>query len=269
MSQLEMGAGNSKLKMGIAGGLVAVFGVVAYSVMHSSSDAPASKASAAQTAAAPAPAAPASPQATETAGGTAPAEVASAAQAPAEPAAASANAAPAETPAPQPATIAASKQPVELAMAETSAAPSAATRNDASPMSMDDLTANDSPADEAPAAAAPKAVRIRHNKPVAPPRPPASALREWWKTDSSTPYAVDFIGQAEGSNALVVLFANPVDPSKAGEHVRVLAPDGKPVALNWQRGNSPRVLVHNDLPAGRYTVVLDAGSKLSGPVFIQ
>lgn len=263
MSQLEMGAGNSKLKLGIAGGLVVVFGIAAYSFMGSSSEESASKpakpVASAQEQAAPAPAAP------DMTAAAAPVETQ---PAPAAPAGEASGASAAVEPAPTPA---AAQHPVELAMADTNSTPAAATSSDASPMSMDDLTAEESgAAEEAPAAPVRKARSVAHNKPVAPPRPPASAvLREWWKSDSREPFAVDFVGQAAGSTALVILFAKPVDPAAAGRHVQVLGADGKPVELSWQRGNSPRVLVHNELKPGRYTVVLDGGSKLSGPVFIQ
>lgn len=246
MSQLEMGAGSSKLKLGIAGAVLTVFGAAAYALTSSSATLPAKPAAAAMTI----PQTPASEAAQPT---------------PPEPAAA-------PTPMPSAAAAPAADSTSEAAAAAEAVAPSSASA--ANPQPLDETALNAPPAKDSAAAQTPapaaKPRRVAHNQPVVPERPPAHAvLREWWKSDTNSPYAVNFVGQAAGSNALVVLFANPVSAAQASQRISVLDASGKAVATNWENGNNPRVLVQNQLSPGRYTVVVDSGSRVSGPVYIQ
>lgn len=255
MSQLEMGAGNAKLKLSIAAALLGIFGVAAYSFMGSSADADAHQGTALAAkpsslpAASPAPGTSQSPAVAE-------APAAQNTEAGADPSAtAELNEA-----VPQ-------QERAELAMdaAQASTEPEPAA---AEALTLDDVSSAEGDAAPAP----PRSVqrRVAHNQAVAPRRPPAApVLSEWWKGDPSSPFAVDFVGQAQDSNALVILFAKPVDAQKAAARVRLLSEDGKAVALNMDRGNSPRVLVQANLAPGRYTVIVDAGTKVAGPVFIQ
>lgn len=248
MSQLEMGAGSSKLKLGIAGAVLTVFGAAAYALTSSSATLPAKPAAAAMTT----PQTPASEAAQLT---------------PPEPAAA-----PTPTPSAAAAPAADSTSAAAAAAAAEAVAPSSASA--ANPQPLDEAALNAPPAKDNAAAQTPapaaKLRRVAHNQPVVPERPPAHAvLREWWKSDTNSPYAVNFVGQAAGSNALVVLFASPVSAAQASQRISVLDASGKAVATNWENGNNPRVLVQNKLSPGRYTVVVDSGSRVSGPVYIQ
>lgn len=134
----------------------------------------------------------------------------------------------------------------------------------------------------ADAQASESGVSAEDNKPrdpVAPVRPPANdALRAWWNARTS-PFAVDYVGQAAESESLVIVFTMPVDPATLIDTIRITGSDGKPVEASWQSGGNSRMAIANGLSKGRYTVFIDArthgtqspilGTSLHGPAHIQ
>lgn len=113
--------------------------------------------------------------------------------------------------------------------------------------------------------------------------PAAQALTAWWQSSSRSGLAVRFVGPLDqgGSNsdAVAIMFSEPVDPAKAAAAIRVLDASGKTLPGNWKRAQNPALLFLDQLPAGRYTVTLERGltgekgsslsQTLSGPVAIN
>lgn len=291
---LEMGTGPSKpVKIGIAAAIVAVIGGGAIYTMSGGDQAAAEQQKIA--------AAPAGTGAESTAAGEPMTDTVSAVQA--DPAAAAdpmqaaaadpagvgaqpadAAAAPAATelaaatppPSAEPgtATAPAATDPTAAAPAATSPAASEAT----SEMAMADTGSKSvASADSAAAPAIEKSEKPK--QPVSPPPPPPDAMRAWWTASDASQFGVRYVGQTQGQSSLAILFNRVVDPAAVAPHIKVIGPDGTPVAANFQPGGTPMMVVQNDLQPGRYTVMIEKdavdkqgkplGTQLYGPVYIQ
>lgn len=269
--QLKMGTGPSgPVKLGIMAGIVAVMGGAAVAMLSGgdSKTAPAHTA-----AAAPAPT-PMTGPADTAAAMTDAADAAAEAPAPAPSAGT-------ETPAATDATVAAGgdEEPAGTAtstapLGEAIASEPVASEFAATP-AQEEMT-NDATGVDTPAAQTRAAKKVKKTVAAAPPA--ADALRAWWTTGKRSPFGVDYVGQAEGQAALVILFSKDVDPGAVAQHVRVIGPDGKPVDARFQPGGVARMVVQTDLAPGRYTVMIDPatadkqgqslGTQLYGPVYI-
>lgn len=201
------------------------------------------------------------------------------------------------TPAPQPADSAvpsaasASTAPSPEPVA-TPASPSSPAPSDSAPMaastdaasSTSGVASTDDAAKSEPAPA--KAAKVaKADGPLPPvkekPKPSAmDALSAWWEPSKASPFNVQYVGRSEDEKKIVILFSNDVgDAAAAGSKIRVLDDRGQEVAGNWAKGESPHVLVHDDLAPGRYLVVIDpalsgaqgqpVGVPLHGPVVLQ
>lgn len=302
-SRLEMGDDSSKVKMGILGGIVAIFGIGAAVALNGGDE----KVAAQQQAqaereqmmtptemAAPA-AAPAS-------------EMAAAPSATAPAAAGAATAGPGVDPnavamAPAPAIEPAAAQPVSEPVASTAAAQVAAVPEPAQQAPQAELAAGPEIAAPAQATAAEAQAPVAKAEPESEPvtkgeqlassgasEPQAPAVRKpqavdaldaWWQksTANTSAFGVQFVGQAADQPSLVIRLSQLADPNVAAQHIKVKAADGSEVATNWQKGANDYVLVNPNLAPGRYTVSIDPGLSsstgstlgmaLNGPIYIQ
>ena len=115
----------------------------------------------------------------------------------------------------------------------------------------------------------------------APARPSAEALSAWWRGASGS-LGVRFAGPldqgGDRSEAVAIMFSEPVSPATARQSIRLTNAAGQPVTAAWQSGQNPALLFIDGLAAGRYTLTLPAGltgenggrlsRALSGPVFV-
>ncbi len=289
---LDMGTGPSKpVKIGIAAAIAAVIGGGAIYTMSGGDQAAAEQqkiaaapaGTAAQDMAAADPLADAAAVAPADPAATAPADPTQAASA--DPATASA--APADAAAPPPAAELAAAPPsaehsaTPAAGGDPMAAAAAAAPAVAAETAMADTGhAAGEPAPDADGAAAqPLEKAEKPKQPVSPPPPPPDALRAWWTASDASQFGVRYVGQTEGQSSLAILFNRVVDPAAVASHIKVIGPDGKPVAANFQPGGTPMMVVQNDLQPGRYTVMIEKdaadmqgkalGTQLYGPVYIQ
>jgi hypothetical protein len=104
-----------------------------------------------------------------------------------------------------------------------------------------------------------------------------SILNPWWQGAEAQPFRITAVSPAKDSQALVVVFSQPVDQA-AGNHLKLLNNDGSAASGSWTLGANPRVLVRNGVAPGRYMLFVDGaaasvdgkplGSDMSGPVYV-
>lgn len=296
---LDMGGDSSKVKMGILGGIVAIFGIGAAVALSGGDEKVAAQHQAqaereqmmtptemAAPAAAPgselavapgadpsvapgadpnavamAPAPAIDPEAAPSAAPAVSTPEAMAAASVAPPAAPEPIAEPALAAAPAPAVVA--EAPAPARKAESTPAESSEQR----------ASANEGDTAAGPSQAAPVA---RKPLPQA-----ADALDAWWQKSNANAngFGVQFVGQAANQPSLVIRLSQLADPNVAAQHIKLKAADGTEVATNWQKGANDYVLVNANLAPGRYVVSIDPGLSsstgstlgmpLNGPIYIQ
>jgi hypothetical protein len=298
---LDMGGDSSKVKMGILGGIVAIFGIGAAVALSGGDEKVAAQHQAqaqreqmmtptemAAPAAAPGSELAVAPGADPSVAPGADPNAVAMAQAPAiepeaTPSAAPAvstpeamAAAPVATPtAPEP--VAAPALATAPAPAVVAEAPATARKAESTPVESSEqrVSANEGDTAAGPSQAAPVA---RKPLPQA-----ADALDAWWQKSNANAnangFGVQFVGQAANQPSLVIRFSQLADPNVAAQHIKLKAVDGTEVATNWQKGANDYVLVNANLAPGRYTVSIDPGLSsstgstlgmpLNGPIYIQ
>lgn len=292
---LDMGQDSSKVKMGILGGIVAIFGIGAAVALNGGDEKVAAqqqaKAEREQMMTPTEMAAPAGAPGSEMAiapgaapnveaAGVAGADTAASSVDPNAVAMAPASAIdPAATPADS-ATVTPSAPEPAAASAPTAQAASAAEPAPKAPQADPATGPEIAMAAPAQAAAAEVPVQKAESEPVtngeqlassgavAQPQAPVvrkpqavDALDAWWQKNnaSTSGFGVQFVGQAADQPSLVIRLSALADPNVAARHIKVKAADGSEVATNWQKGANDYVLVNPNLAPGRYTVSIDPG----------
>lgn len=108
--------------------------------------------------------------------------------------------------------------------------------------------------------------------------PAADALHAWWEEPAKDGFSVLAVGPEDAHPGVVVRFSKPLaDPQSASQRL-ILTRDGKAVGGEWKPGANPEVLVHEELPPGRYLLRIDQtlasadgqtlGNTVWGPVFV-
>lgn len=305
---LDMGGDSSKVKMGILGGIVAIFGIGAAVALSGGDDKVAAQQQAqadqqqmmtpTETAAGPGaemaadPSADSNAAAMATATAADPMATASASAPAAIPAPATEQmAATANAPAPEPAAAAAATESKvamnpEPATKAPTVDPAVSANLAAAESDSSAETASATPPASDQAVASTQSERVASEKPkAAPTNKPlpqaADALDAWWqKSEANTSgFGVQFVGQAADQPSLVIRLSQLADPNVAAQHIKLKAADGTEVATNWQKGANDYVLVNPNLAPGRYTVSIDPGltsttgstlgTPLNGPIYIQ
>ncbi|WP_293387431.1 hypothetical protein [Nevskia sp.] len=110
----------------------------------------------------------------------------------------------------------------------------------------------------------------------------SDVISSWWSktgTQASNNLSLVYAGEASSEKAVVLMFNNPVDPTAAGTHIKLVDSRGKTPTGSWSAGNNPRVLAFKGVAPGRYTVILrpelpdssgkTLGDELVGPVYVH
>ncbi|WP_295686385.1 hypothetical protein [uncultured Nevskia sp.] len=137
----------------------------------------------------------------------------------------------------------------------------------------------------APSSDAPKAAsKPAAKRPVARPKTGngSDVISSWWSktgTQASSNLSLVYAGEASSEKAVVLMFNNPVDPTAASNHIKLVDSRGKAPTGSWSAGNNPRVLAFKGVTPGRYTVILrpelpdssgkTLGDELVGPVYVH
>lgn len=137
----------------------------------------------------------------------------------------------------------------------------------------------------APTSDAPKAASSPATKrPVTRPKTGngSDVISSWWSktgTQASSNLSLVYAGEASSEKAVVLMFNNPVDPTAASTHIKLVDSRGKTPTGSWSAGNNPRVLAFKGVSPGRYTVILrpelpdssgkTLGDELVGPVYVH
>ncbi len=112
-------------------------------------------------------------------------------------------------------------------------------------------------------------------------KPPADAINAWWAESEgslSLRYAGALDRGDQPSNAIALMFSEPVDPGALSSHVIVSDQSGKVMGGVWKAARNPNMLYLEGVETGRYTLIVKRGlsartgnalnSDLAGPVYI-